>query len=123
MVEIKKELENSLRELRKIKGLMGSLLAKTDGLLIASDLPARINSRLVAAMAAAIVKSSRYNSREFKFGEVNNVIINASDGKYVCFLFGPVIFASLLKPKVNLGLVLLEMERKVKEIVGILGIS
>lgn len=117
MVEKRKELENILKELEKIGDILGSAIVRTDGLLIATGLPTEVNSKAVAAMAAAIVGTSETSVKELEIGKFNQVIVNASDGQYVCIKAGEEgILISLARKDANLGLVLLEMERQAKKI-------
>lgn len=117
MVEKRKELEKILKELKRIGDIIGSAIVRRDGLLIASDMSAKVDTRAIAAMSAAIVGTSETSSKELDIGEFNQVVVNASEGQYVCIGAGEeAILISLLKKEVNLGLVLLEMERSAKKI-------
>jgi len=117
MVEKKKELENILKALEEIGDVVGSAVVRRDGLLIASALPSEVNSKSVAAMAAAIVGTSETSVKELEIGGFNQVIVNASNGQYVSIGAGAeAILVCLLRKSANLGLVLLEMERSAKKI-------
>lgn len=117
VVDKRKELENILAELQKVGDILGSAIVRTDGLLIASNLPTKVNSKAVAAMAAAIVGTAETTVQEFNIGNFQQVIVNAAEGQYVCIKAGEeAILIALLKKDANLGLVLLEMERQGKKI-------
>ncbi|MEM0243419.1 MAG: roadblock/LC7 domain-containing protein [Candidatus Aenigmatarchaeota archaeon] len=116
-IDKRQQLENILKELRNVRDIIGSAIARVDGLLIAADLPAEVNSKAVAAMAAAIVGTSETTIQEFKIGNFQQVIVNATEGQYVCIKAGEdAILISLIKKDANLGLVLLEMEKQAKKI-------
>ena len=120
-VEKKKELEDVLHHLERVGDIIGSAIVRRDGLLIASGLPSEVNSRAVAAMAAAIAGTSESSAKELKIGEFEQVIVNASTGQYVVLGAGPeAILIALLRKGANLGLVLLEMERAAQKIARLL---
>ena len=117
MAEKKKELEGILKTLGEIGDVIGSAIVRRDGLLIASNLSSGVNSKAVAAMAAAIVGTSEISTKELDIGEFNQVIVNANNGQYVSIgAGGEAILICLIKRAANLGLVLLEMERSAKKI-------
>jgi predicted regulator of Ras-like GTPase activity (Roadblock/LC7/MglB family) len=121
MAEKRKELEDILKELERIGDIVGSAIVRTDGLLIATGLPAEVNSKAVAAMAAAIVGTSETTVQELDIGKFEQVIVNASEGQYVCLKAGEEgILIALLRKGANLGLVLLEMEKRAKKIARLL---
>jgi predicted regulator of Ras-like GTPase activity (Roadblock/LC7/MglB family) len=116
-MELKAELEKILKKLKEIDGVKGSIIAKAEGLLVASTLPSEINSQLVAALAAAIVKSSSFTVKELGIGELEYTIVKSTEGNYVCFsIDSELVFSSLLYKDVNLGMVLIKMEKAIKEI-------
>ncbi len=120
-VEKKKELEEILHHLERVGDIIGSAIVRRDGLLIASGLPAEVNAKAVAAMAAAIAGTSESSARELKIGEFQQVIVNASTGQYVVLGAGPeAILIALLRKEANLGLVLLEMEKAAQKIARLL---
>ncbi|MEM5834467.1 MAG: hypothetical protein QXQ69_01300 [Candidatus Aenigmatarchaeota archaeon] len=52
--------------IKKRKKNLKFILAGTDGFLLASGFPSEINSRMLAALTAAVFKSSVINSRNLK---------------------------------------------------------
>lgn len=113
----KEELQSVLQDLERIGDVIGSAIVRIDGLLIATGLPAEVNSKAVAAMAAAIVGAGETSAKELNIGEFEQVIVNAKQGQYVCIKAGAdAILIALIRKDANLGLVLLEMERQAKRI-------
>ncbi|MCS7105724.1 MAG: roadblock/LC7 domain-containing protein [Candidatus Aenigmarchaeota archaeon] len=120
-MELRIELEKVLKEMKKIEGVKGSIIAKNDGLLIAFYLPSDFNAKLLAALAAAITKSSFITTKEMGIGTFIYTIVKASNGYYVCFpIDTEMILACLLEKETNLGMTLIKMEKSIKEIVKIL---
>ena len=117
-VEKRKELEDVLHHLERVGDIIGSAIVRRDGLLIASGLPAEVNARAVAAMAAAIAGTSESSAKELKIGEFEQVIVNASQGQYVVLGAGSeAILIALLRKEANLGLVSVKV-RAVKDLLG-----
>ncbi|MEW6329030.1 MAG: roadblock/LC7 domain-containing protein [Candidatus Micrarchaeota archaeon] len=121
--DIKIRLEELLGELASSAGdIEASAVVRRDGLMIASNLPSRIDSHTIAAMTAAIVGTAETCSSELKRGDFMQVIVESENGKIVSTGAGKLaILVCLVKPTANLGLVLLSMNRtadKIAEIVG-----
>ena len=114
------ELKAALEDLRSVSGVMGSAIVSSDGLLIYSDLPESVNKRALAAMAAAIVGTGIQVTKELSMGAINQIIVEAKEGKFISISIGPdeeaPILSTLVSPKANLGLVILEMEKAAKKI-------
>ncbi|MEM5793765.1 MAG: roadblock/LC7 domain-containing protein [Candidatus Aenigmatarchaeota archaeon] len=120
-MELRAELEKILKEMKKIEGVRGSLIANREGLLVVSYLPAELDARLLAALAATLVKVSSMTAERLGMGTFTHTVVKASQGYYVCFpIDTEMILACLLEKDVNLGLVLVRMEESIKEIVKVL---
>ena len=124
MPEVKEQIDLVLDDLRKTGDIEASAVVRRDGLMIASDLPARIESRTVAAMTAALVGTAETTSNELKRGSFQEVVVDSEKGKIVAIGAGKLaLLVSLMRPEGNLGFVLLSMERAAKHIETILGES
>ena len=122
MPEVKERIELVLDELRKTGDIEASAVVRRDGLMISSDLPARVESRTVAAMTAALVGTAETTSSELKRGAFQEVVVDSEKGKIVAIGAGRMaLLVSLMRPEGNLGFVLLSMERAAKNIESILG--
>jgi predicted regulator of Ras-like GTPase activity (Roadblock/LC7/MglB family) len=115
-------LKQELKKFRKLSGVVGSAIIRRDGLMILSDLSSEVNSKAIAAMAAAIVGTGETASKELGIGEMEEVVIESRSGKLISIGAGKEsIFVALVKKKVNLGLILIEMEkiaRKVEKVIS-----
>lgn len=114
------ELKNALEGLKNVSGVVGSAVVTSDGLLIYSDLPESVNKRALAAMAAAIVGTGMQVTKELAIGMLNQVMVEAKEGRFISISVGneeeAPILSTLISPKANLGLVMLEMEKAAKKI-------
>ncbi len=120
MMSKEEELKKALEELKDVSGVVGSAVVTPDGLLIYSDLPENVNKRALAAMAAAMVGTGLQVSKELNIGKVIQVMVEARDGKFISISVGEEeeapILSTLVGPRANLGLVMLEMEKAAKKI-------
>ena len=115
--EIKEVLDKILEDLRRASDIEASAIVRRDGLMIASDLPSKVDARTFSAMAAALVGTAETCSSELKRGAFKEVIVESKDGKIVATGAGKqAILVTLMRKDGNLGLVLLAMERAAKEI-------
>ena len=116
------ELKKLLDEFQSSSDVKGAAVVRRDGLMILSSLPADVNSKAVAAMAAAIVGTGETASNELNIGELNQVLVESVGGKLISVGAGEeIIFTALVNPKANMGLVLMDMERNSKKIGRIIG--
>ena len=123
MEDIKLKLEELLGELASSAGdVEASAVVRRDGLMIASNLPPRIDSHTIAAMTAAIVGTAETCSSELKRGAFMQVIVESENGKIISTGAGKLaILVCLVKPTANLGLVLLSMNRTAETIADMVG--
>ncbi len=114
------ELKEAVGDLKNVSGVVGNAVVTPDGLLIFSDLPDTVNKRALAAMAAAIVGTGMQVTKELNIGTLSQVMVEAQEGKFISISVGTdadsPILSTLVEPKANLGLVLLEMEKAAKKI-------
>ncbi len=114
------ELKSALEDLKNVSGVVGSAVVTSDGLLIYSDLPESVNKRALAAMAAAIVGTGMQVTKELTIGMLNQIMVEAKEGRFISISVSneedSPILSTLVSPKANLGLVMLEMEKAAKKI-------
>lgn len=115
MVKIseKKEIKEILMGLRhRISDIEGCSVVSRDGLVVASELLAEVESKAFAALSADVTKSGEVVSSELRIGGLGQIIINSSKGNIITANVGKkAILVCLVKPKANVGLVLLHMDR------------
>lgn len=114
-VSILKEMESKDPEIE------GSVLLRSDGLILAAALPEVIDRDLVAAMSASVLNVSSRVLEELHRGKVENVIVKGSEGIVVVISVAPEIdLAAIARKDANLGLMLVEMKRAAEKIREIL---
>ncbi|MEV6426458.1 roadblock/LC7 domain-containing protein [Nocardia sp. NPDC051463] len=98
-----------LRALRdRVPRLTGSLVASSDGLLVAHDLPAHIEPDTMAAMAAAQLSLSHRLATTAHGGGFHEVVVRGTDGHVVIYAAGWTSLTVLAGPDVNVGRLHLE---------------
>ena len=118
----KEKLESILKSLKKVGGIESSLIASRDGLVIASDLPKGVYEDSFAAMSAAMQGAAETAVSEMKKGELNEIIVDSAHGKIITISAGkPAILVIMTKPKINLGLILMEIRKARSKILSIFG--
>ena len=122
MAEVKEQIEAVLAELKSSGDVEASAVIRRDGLMVASDLPAKIEPGTIASMAASLVGTAETTSSELKRGVFQEIIIDSEKGKIVAIGAGKLaLLVSLVKKEGNLGFVLISMERAAKKVEEILG--
>ncbi|MHA1882863.1 MAG: roadblock/LC7 domain-containing protein [Candidatus Thorarchaeota archaeon] len=76
-------LARILEEMNEEGGFIASVLARDDGLLMASAVSARTNSDIAAAMAGHVANSVERMRDELSLGELRDISVRCSEGKAV----------------------------------------
>ncbi len=106
------EIEKIVKEIEKIKMILGFILVRNDGLLLKSSFPPEFDSKMLAAMSAAIIKSSLISLKELKIGEFSYTLLKASKGFYLCVEISPgIILGCLIEKKANVNQVLKSIKK------------
>ncbi len=111
--EIKKVLTD-LEE--RVPDIKGAAVIRTNGLLIASALPSEANERMIAAMSAALLGTSRRAAEALFNGTFTSLNLELNKGNMFLISAGRVILVALTGKEPNIGLVTLEMEDTSKKV-------
>lgn len=96
----------SLRE--RIPRLVGTLVASSDGLLVAHDLPPHIEPTRMAALSASHLSLSHRIVTTAHGGGFHEVVVNGSGGHVTIYAAGWTSLTVLAGPDVNVGRLHLE---------------
>jgi predicted regulator of Ras-like GTPase activity (Roadblock/LC7/MglB family) len=112
------EFENTLREMSRANPqIIASAIVRSDGLVLASELPKNADEGIVSAMSAAVLNIGKRSVNELNRGDLDKVIISGSKGDIVIRGVGRIaLLSAITNPDSNLGLVLLEMKRAAEKI-------
>ncbi len=107
-----------LREMRASSpDIEASAVVSTDGLIVASDLPAAAEEERLSAMSAAILSLGERISNELGRGRLNQVYIRGADGIVFVMPAGDeVVLTVLARREAKLGLVMLDSRRTAEDI-------
>ena len=112
-----KKILNDLEE--KVSDIIGSAIIRTNGLIIASALPSEANERMIAAMSAALLGTSKRTADALFTGNFMSLNLELDKGNMFLIGAGRVILVAITKKEPNIGLVTLEMEDTSKKIAKI----
>jgi len=120
---IRKELIDVLSNLEKRDpDVLGSVIVRSDGLIVASALREDIDKDLVAAMCTSLLSVSQRVLEELNLGGIESSIIRGKNGIIMTIEVTPdVAIAALAKKDANLGLLYIELRKaaeKIKEILS-----
>ncbi len=111
------EVKKILTDLEgKVSDIIGSAIIRTNGLVIASALPSEANERMVAAMSAALLGTSKRSAEALFSGEFKSLNLELDKGNMFLIGAGRVILVAITRKEPNIGLVTLEMEDSSKKI-------
>lgn len=95
----------------KVPDIKGSAIIRTNGLLIVSALPSESSERMIAAMSAALLGTSKRTGESlFDQGTFQSLHLTISKGDMFLLEAGKVILVVITTSNPNVGLVTLEME-------------
>lgn len=95
----------------------GAAMVSTDGLILASVLPAGTDEDRVSAMAAALLSLGERTSQELQRGALDQVYVKGSSGYIILMQAGSeAVLETIAGPAAKLGMVLLDMKRAVQEL-------
>lgn len=119
--DIHPRLQAVLAELRRVPEILAVAIARRDGLIIAHALPKSMNPKKIAAMAAAIVGTSEMAAVEIGHGSFLQSIVDSLNGKMLATGAGAeAILVTMVRSDANMGLVLLSVDRAIREIAQII---
>ncbi len=96
-------------------------IISTDGLMIASVLPAGMDEDRVGAMSAALLSLGDRTAQELARGALEQVLIKGAKG-YVLMTYAgeDAVLTVLAKPNSKLGLIFLDVKRAAESVTGLL---
>jgi predicted regulator of Ras-like GTPase activity (Roadblock/LC7/MglB family) len=113
VIKILEELED------KVSDIIGTAVIRTNGLVIASALPSESNERMIAAMSAALLGTSKRSAEALFNANFRSLNLELDKGNMFLIEAGRVILVAISKKEPNVGLITLEMEdtsKKLKEL-------
>ena len=105
-----------LNELNKTPGITGSMIVGNDGIVIAADLVAGLESETVGALAASITANIAKSLGRLKAEPLRQVTIEADNAKLFFTDVGLGILVVTTEKEVNIGLIRLEIKNAMSRI-------
>ena len=115
-------IQDVLRSLRAVSpDIVGSAMVSTDGFIIASLLPSEVDEELVSGMAAAMLGAGERIAGELMGGSMEQTYVRGRLGYVILNAVGhEALLIVLTTPDAKLGLVFLDIKRRVQELGKIL---
>jgi predicted regulator of Ras-like GTPase activity (Roadblock/LC7/MglB family) len=115
-------IQNVLRSLRSVSpDIVGSAMVSTDGFIIASLLPSEVDEELVSGMAAALLGVGERIAAELMGGSMEQTYVRGRLGYVILNAVGTeALLIVLTTPDAKLGLVFLDVKRRVQELARLL---
>jgi predicted regulator of Ras-like GTPase activity (Roadblock/LC7/MglB family) len=115
-------IQEVLRSLRAVSpDIVGSAMVSTDGFIIASLLPSEVDEELVSGMAAALLGVGERIASELMGGSMEQTYVRGRQGYVILNAVGTeALLIVLTTPDAKLGLVFLDVKRRVQELARLL---
>jgi len=116
------KIQDVLRSLRAVSpDIIGSAMVSTDGFIIASLLPSDVDEELVSGMAAALLGVGERIATELMGGNMEQTYVRGKLGYVILNAVGSeALLIVLTTHDAKLGLVFLDIKRRVGELAKIL---
>ena len=109
-------MQRTLSQLNKLRGVQGSLLVGTDGIVIVSDLQVDINEQAFGAVASSVLSALGRALDRMALGEFRRYVVSGKSARIAMYRVGPTILLLLLDKEANLGLITVEIRGAVTEL-------
>jgi predicted regulator of Ras-like GTPase activity (Roadblock/LC7/MglB family) len=94
-----------------------SAVVSTDGLIIASALPADVEEDRLSAMSAAMIGLGERIAEELNRGKLEQIYIHGTNGFVILTSIGnSAVLSALARNNAKLGLIFLELQRAVRDL-------
>jgi len=115
-------IQDVLRSLRSVSpDIVGSAMVSHDGFIISSLLPSEVDEELVSGMAAALLGVGERIAGELMGGAMEQTYVRGKNGYVILNSVGQeALLIVLTTPDAKLGLVFLDVKRRVQELAKIL---
>lgn len=114
---IENQLTMILRDLNKVEGISGSLIADNDGNVLCDNMSQGTDTSLFGPMAHVITSSSKRLLSSANQGEIQRVLVESYGGKALFLHVGNTYFVVLMEISANVGLVMVSAKRAAKDII------
>lgn len=109
-------MHKALETINRTRGVLGSALVGSDGILIASEMSDNQTADLVSALAASLSDMGNKLAESCGAGAVGQILLEGDTGKVLVLAVPLGWLVVLTAPNVNIGLVRVEMRQASKAI-------
>lgn len=114
---LKEKLDSILAKLQDTGEIDASAIVSREGLLLAEKAPEEVDVKIFSALCASVMGAAETALAQMKKGGADEVLIKGNQGQLVLVPAGSkAVLIALIGLKANVGLVLLEMAKKSKDI-------
>ncbi|MFX1419276.1 MAG: roadblock/LC7 domain-containing protein [Promethearchaeota archaeon] len=107
-----------LKRLENFSEIIGSALVRRNGLLISSMLPRDIDDRKLGALAATMFQAIETAALSLEINQIKNLTVEYQGYQFVIMEVDQnTIVVSLIELDANLGLIFIEIEESIKNII------
>jgi hypothetical protein len=107
---------DTLSQLNKTTGVTGSMVVGNDGIVIAADLDEKSDDETLGALASSIAATVRRSMSELGAQDFSQITVEADNQKIFLTDAGVGTLVVTTEPRVNIGLVRLEIRNAVQAI-------
>lgn len=110
-------MQDILNQLNKTQGVQGSLVVNKDGIVVASEFGIDADETEIGAVASSILSALEGAIKHVKIGKLKRYVVTGSDCKIVIVQTDPALLLVLVDREVNLGMINVEIQSAMAELV------
>ncbi|MGV9171251.1 MAG: roadblock/LC7 domain-containing protein [Promethearchaeia archaeon] len=110
------KIDEHLRYLNQINGVVGSALVEYNGILISSELPRSFNKREMSAMSATMFGATEKAIENIGEPTIFKIIVDLNGETCLVVNAEEYLFLVMIKRDANMGLILIEIEEIINKL-------
>lgn len=109
-------MDEVLKKLKSIQGVIGVMIVEADGLLINSIVDSNIDPEAISGLCASVFRNSRSILTTTNLGDLEIAMLEADNGTLFIKRVEEVFLTVLTRKDINLGLIRLSIKNASKEL-------
>lgn len=109
-------MEEILKKLKQINGVLGVMIIESDGLLINSIVESNIDPEAISGLCASVFRNSRSILNTTNLGDLEVATLEADNGNLFIIRVEEVFLTIITTKNINLGLIRLSIKNSAKEL-------
>lgn len=113
-------MQSIIKQINRIEGVRGCVLAGDDGLVIASEVANTEDTSPLGAVASSVSTSLASIVDRLKQGTLSRFVMSGTAGSVILVPINDAILLTLVRKDANMGMILVELKQAISELTAAL---